>query len=146
MCIRDRFDRTRTSEWGSKGTDNNGIKYTPISPGSVQALAGTSGSSRMDLALVAAFFQKPTSVFLIADGEPEDVSAVVSDYAEWLSISDIPKLFIDADPGAILTGVQREFCRNWPNQKEITVPGSHFIQEDSPHEIGQAIAEWVKVI
>ena len=64
------FDRTRTSEWGSKGTDNNGIKYTPILPGAVQALAGTSGSSRMDLALVAAFFQKPSSVFLIADGEP----------------------------------------------------------------------------
>lgn len=64
------FDRTRTSEWGTRGADNNGIKYTPILPGSVQALAGTSGSSRMDLALVAAFFQKPSSVFLIADGEP----------------------------------------------------------------------------
>ncbi|MBT7981244.1 MAG: hypothetical protein HN584_01655 [Akkermansiaceae bacterium] len=64
------FDRTRTSEWGTRGADNNGIKYTPILPGAVQALAGTSGSSRMDLALVAAFFQKPSSVFLIADGEP----------------------------------------------------------------------------
>ncbi len=64
------FDRTRTSEWGPKGTDNNGIKYTPISPGAIKALAGTSGGSRMDLALIAAFFQKPSSVFLIADGEP----------------------------------------------------------------------------
>ena len=76
------------------------------------------------------------------DGEPEDVVAIVGEYAAWLSQSDIPKLFINADPGAILTGAQRQFCRTWPNQREVTVPGVHFIQEDSPAEIGQAIAEW----
>ena len=64
------FDRTRTSEWGAKGKDNNGISYFPIMPDSIKALAGTSGGSRMDLALVAAFLQKPSSVFLIADGAP----------------------------------------------------------------------------
>lgn len=64
------FDRTRTSQWGLRGVDSTGVKYTPISSGMVKALAGTSGGSRMDLALVAAFFQKPSSVFLIADGEP----------------------------------------------------------------------------
>ncbi len=80
------------------------------------------------------------------DGEPEDVAKVVSDYADWLSVSDIPKLFIDADPGAILTGEQREFCRKWPNQTEIKVSGSHFIQEDSPYEIGKAISEWMQHI
>ena len=53
-----------------------------------------------------------------------------------------PKLFINADPGAILTGAQREFCRSWPNQREVTVKGIHFIQEDSPHEIGAAIRDW----
>jgi len=77
------------------------------------------------------------------DGEPEDVVAIVRDYGEWLSGSDVPKLFINADPGAILIGPQRDFCRSWPNQEEVTVKGSHFIQEDSPHEIGTAIADWL---
>jgi haloalkane dehalogenase len=76
------------------------------------------------------------------DGEPADVVQIVTDYGKWLSESDVPKLFVNADPGAILTGKAREFCRSWPNQKEVTVAGSHFIQEDSPDEIGQAIAEW----
>ena len=76
------------------------------------------------------------------EGEPADVVAIVDEYAAWLSQSELPKLFINAEPGAILTGAQREFCRAWPNQREVTVPGVHFIQEDSPAEIGQAIAEW----
>ena len=76
------------------------------------------------------------------EGEPPDVVALVSEYAEWLSQTLTPKLFVNAEPGAILTGPQREFCRAFPNQREVTVPGVHFIQEDSPHEIGAAIAEW----
>ncbi len=68
------------------------------------------------------------------DGEPADVVAIVDAYARWLAVSDLPKLFINADPGVILAGAQREFCRAWPNQREITVKGSHFIQEDSPAE------------
>ena len=76
------------------------------------------------------------------DGEPADVVQVVADYGDWLAGSDLPKLFINAEPGAILTGPQREFCRSWPNQQEVTVKGIHFIQEDSPAEIGQAIAQW----
>jgi haloalkane dehalogenase len=76
------------------------------------------------------------------DGEPADVVEIVSRYAEWLASSDVPKLFINADPGTILVGRQREFCRAWPNQREVTVKGLHFIQEDSPAEIGQAIAQW----
>ena len=75
-------------------------------------------------------------------GEPADMVQLVSEYAEWLSRSQVPKLFVNAEPGAILTGPQREFCRTWPNQTEVTVKGSHFIQEDSPTEIGQAIAGW----
>ena len=78
------------------------------------------------------------------DGEPADVMAIVQAYADWLAQSDLPKLFINADPGAILVGRQREFCRGWPNQDEVTVPGIHFIQEDSPDEIGTAIADWLK--
>jgi len=77
------------------------------------------------------------------EGEPEDVTEIVGSYAVWLRQSPIPKLFVNADPGAILVGEQREFCRTWPNQTEVTVPGIHFIQEDSPDEIGQAIADWL---
>jgi haloalkane dehalogenase len=78
------------------------------------------------------------------DGEPADVTEIVEAYAGWLRDAPVPKLFVDADPGAILTGAQREFCRTWPNQTEVTVRGSHFVQEDSPEEIGQAIAEWLR--
>jgi haloalkane dehalogenase len=77
-------------------------------------------------------------------GEPADVVAIVQAYADWLATSDVPKLFINADPGAILVGAQRAFCRSWPNQHEVTVKGSHFIQEDSPGEIGQAIKSWLE--
>ena len=77
------------------------------------------------------------------DGQPEDVAALVEDYSEWLSVSEIPKLFINADPGVILTGAQREFCRGWKNQEEVTVRGSHFVQEDSPQEIGEAICAFL---
>ena len=77
------------------------------------------------------------------EGEPEDVTRIVSRYAESLAKSKVPKLFINAEPGAILIGAQREFCRSWPNQKEVTVPGSHFIQEDSPDAIGEAMYEWL---
>ena len=80
------------------------------------------------------------------DGTPANVVEIVQAYADWLAEADLPKLFINAEPGAILTGEQREFCRSWPNQTEVTVSGNHFLQEDSPHEIGQAIAKWRKTI
>lgn len=76
------------------------------------------------------------------DGEPADVVEIVESYAQWLPSSEVPKLFVNADPGAILIGPQRKFCRTWSNQREVTVSGAHFIQEDSPAEIGAAIAEW----
>lgn len=78
------------------------------------------------------------------DGEPAEVVAVVADYAAWLSTSHVPKLLVVAEPGAILRGAPLEFCRTWPNQDEVTVSGIHFVQEDSPDEIGQAIAEWIR--
>ncbi len=77
------------------------------------------------------------------DGEPRDVAKIANDYAKWLASSPIPKLFINAEPGSILVGAQREFCRTWPNQQEVTVRGHHFVQEDSPAEIGQAIAAFL---
>jgi len=78
------------------------------------------------------------------DGEPADVVAVVEDYSAWLAKSDIPKLFINANPGSILVGRQRDLCRTWPNQTELTVKGLHFVQEDSPNEIGQSIAAFLR--
>ena len=78
------------------------------------------------------------------NGEPEDVVSIVDDYSEWLAQSDVPKLFVNAEPGAILTGSQREVCRAWPNQEEVTVRGAHFVQEDSPDEIGEAVATFVR--
>jgi len=75
-------------------------------------------------------------------GEPADVVEVVEAYSSWLSQSDLPKLFINADPGSILIGPQRDFCRSWPNQTEVTVKGLHFIQEDSPDEIGKAVSDF----
>jgi len=81
------------------------------------------------------------------DGEPADVVEIVSAYGDWLASSDSPpKLFIDADPGTILIDKQREFCRSWPNQEEIQVKGLHFIQEDAPKEIGQAVKRFVEKV
>ncbi|MEM8815727.1 MAG: haloalkane dehalogenase [Pseudomonadota bacterium] len=77
------------------------------------------------------------------DGEPEDVHAVVEEYSAWLRQCETPKLFINADPGSILVGEQREYCRQFRNQEEVTVAGLHFIQEDSPGEIAKAINEWL---
>lgn len=77
------------------------------------------------------------------DGDPADVVAIVDAYAQWMAQNEIPKLFVNADPGAILVGPQREFCRSWKNQTEVTVKGSHFIQEDSPDEISDALVQWM---
>ena len=76
-------------------------------------------------------------------GEPANVVALVQQYAQWLSTSPVPKLFVNAEPGSILVGTQREFCRTWPNQQEVTVPGLHFIQEDAGAATGQAVAAWL---
>jgi haloalkane dehalogenase len=89
----------------------------------------------------------PTLVWpreLPIEGVPADVVKIVESYAEWLAESDLPKLFINADPGAQIVGRIRDVCRGWPNQREVTVPGIHFIQEDSPEQIGAAIREFVR--
>ncbi len=78
------------------------------------------------------------------EGEPADVHRIVSDYADWLASDESPPtLFLNAEPGSILVGPQREFCRSWPNQDEATIAGAHFVQEDSPDEIGTAVADWI---
>jgi haloalkane dehalogenase len=76
-------------------------------------------------------------------GEPADVVQIAAAYSQWMAENDIPKLFINADPGAILIDAPRDFCRSWKNQTEVTVPGSHFIQEDAGPAIGRAVAGWI---
>jgi haloalkane dehalogenase len=91
----------------------------------------------------------PTLVWarqLPIDGEPADIAAIVERYGAWLSKSTFPKLFIAADPGALLVGRAREFCRGWPNQREVSVPGIHYVQEDSPAEIGLALRQFLRDI
>ncbi len=78
------------------------------------------------------------------EGHPADVDAIVRTYGEWLATGTVPKLFVNAEPGAILVGAQRDWCRSWPNQQEVTVPGIHFIQEDSGPQIGRAINRWLE--
>jgi haloalkane dehalogenase len=79
-------------------------------------------------------------------GEPKDVVEIVKSYSQWLQTSDIPKLFINAEPGAILVRRMREVARTFPNQSEETVLGTHFIQEDSPAEIADAIRRWLPTL
>ncbi|SFS17616.1 haloalkane dehalogenase [Dyella sp. OK004] len=88
----------------------------------------------------------PTLVWpreLPIEGEPADVVTAVEQYGQWMAQSSLPKLFISAEPGAVLTGRARAFCRTWPNQHEVTVPGIHYIQEDAPFEIGLALRQFV---
>jgi haloalkane dehalogenase len=81
------------------------------------------------------------------EGEPADVSAIAADYADWLGKSDVPKLFLKAEPGAILANDDLVgLVRGWPALTEVTVAGIHFVQEDSPDEIGQAIVDWMATI
>ncbi|MBI2516337.1 MAG: haloalkane dehalogenase [Opitutae bacterium] len=91
--------------------------------------------------------RRPTLVWpreLPIDGQPADVAAIVEKYGRWLATSPLPKLLISATPGALLTGRALDFCRTWPNQREVTVSGIHYLQEDSPHEIGAALREFIQ--
>jgi haloalkane dehalogenase len=78
------------------------------------------------------------------DGNPSDVAQLIANYSKWLSESQIPKLFINADPGVFITGRVRKLCSDWPNQQEVTVNGLHFLPEDSPEAVARAVARWLK--
>jgi haloalkane dehalogenase len=91
----------------------------------------------------------PTLVWpreLPIEGEPADVVAIVEDYGAWLAHSPVPKLFVNAEPGSLLVGRARELCRTWPNQREVTVKGIHFIQEDAPAEIAAALKTFLREV
>jgi len=78
------------------------------------------------------------------DNHPKEVNDLVEKYSKFMIKSNINKLFINAEPGSILIGRQRDFCRKWTNQKEVTVKGKHFIQEDSSQEISNEIKNWIE--
>jgi len=94
--------------------------------------------------------RRPTLTFpreIPIEGKPADVAEIVAAYSNWLAKSDVPKLFIKAEPGALLAGgANLATARSWPSQTEVTVKGVHFVQEDSPDEIGRAIAAWMKAL
>jgi haloalkane dehalogenase len=119
-------------------------------PGSIQRdLSGEEMDHYRSPYLAPGESRRPTLTWpreLPIDGQPTDVVAIVADYANWLADSDVPKLFINAEPGAHLTGRMREAVRRWPNQHEITVGGLHFVPEDSPDEIGTAVADFVRTL
>ena len=80
------------------------------------------------------------------DGEPTDVHDIVVANAAWMAATSVPKLFVNADPGALLTGPLRESARAWPHQREVTVPGLHFLPEDSPDAIAAALVDWIPTL
>lgn len=93
--------------------------------------------------------RRPTLTFprdLPIGGTPEHMVQISQEFSDWMAATEVPKLFINGDPGAVLFGARREFCRTWKNQEEVTVVGRHFLQEDSPAEIGVAIANWLQRI
>ncbi|MCY3950405.1 MAG: haloalkane dehalogenase [Acidimicrobiaceae bacterium] len=118
-----------------------------VLPGSIQRKLSDEEMNEYRRPFVEPEHRRPTLTWprqIPIEGEPADVTQIVTDYGEWLAGSDVPKLLVNADPGAILNGPQLEYCRTWPNQTEVTVAGNHFCQEDSPDEIGQAIADWLQ--
>ena len=120
-----------------------------ILPGSIQRTLSDDEMARYRAPFTTPDTRLPTLQWpreIPLDGEPRDVHEIVSAYADWLSQASVPKLFVNTEPGAILVGAQREFCRTWPNQTETTVAGVHFPQEDSPTQIASAIGEFLERI
>ena len=134
------------SEAGESMVIEKNLFVEAVLPGSILRTLSDEEMSEYRRPFIEPKHRRPTLTWprqIPIEGEPADVVKIVDYYAEWLSGSELPKLFINADPGAILIGEQREFVRSWPNLTEVTVSGNHFLQEDSPHEIGSAIAEWL---
>jgi haloalkane dehalogenase len=118
-----------------------------ILPGSVIRKLGAEEMIAYRMPYLEREARLPTLVWprqIPVEGEPADVVAVVESYGKWLARSELPKLLVLSEPGAIMRGRTREFCRSWPNQREVTVKGGHFLQEDSPAQIGVALAGFVR--
>lgn len=146
-AARDMFRAFRTAEGENLILGGNAF-VEGVLPGAVLRDLGQEEMDEYRRPFIAEHERWPTLEWprqLPIEGEPADVAEIAEAYTEWLSTSDVPKLFVNAEPGALVTGEQRERVRSFPNQTEVTVAGSHFIQEDSPHEIGRAIADWLPI-
>jgi haloalkane dehalogenase len=143
---RDRIFRALRSEEGEKLVSEQNVFVEAVLPKSVLRRLQAAEMDAYRLPFLEPASRTPMLTWareLPLDGSPSDVVQVVEKYGRWLATSPIPKLFINAEPGALLTGRAREFCRTWPNQREITVPGIHYVQEDAPHEIGSAVQKFI---
>jgi len=140
------FFRAMRSEAGEEMVMTKNLFVEAILPGSVLRTLSDEEMTEYRRPFLDEQHRRPTLTWprqIPIDGEPADVVEIVQAYADYMATAEMPKLFINAEPGSLLTGAQREFARTWPNQTEITVKGIHFIQEDSADEIGQAIASWL---
>ncbi len=134
----------RTTEGFAEAVANNFFMESVFTKGIIRTL------SDEELAVYAGRFTTPNAIVptvqlpceIAFDGSPADNHEIIQDYAEWLAESEVPKLFINTTEGHALIGRNREFCRTWPNQTEVTVAGRHYYQEDSPNDLGRAIARW----
>jgi haloalkane dehalogenase len=143
---RDKFFRALRSAEGEKLVFDDNFFIEAILPKSILRQLSEPEMDAYRAPFRAREQRLPTLVWpreLPIEGEPEDVVSIVEAYGAWLAQSQLPKLFIAAEPGALLVGRARAFCRSWPNQREATVKGIHFVQEDSPNEIGVALRDFV---
>lgn len=147
-AARETFQKFRSPDGEAMVLDNN-VFVESVLPGSIlrQLSAAEMAEYRRPFANPGED-RRPTLTWprqLPIDGQPADVVEIVQAYADWLSTdASVPKLFVNAEPGALIRGGLRDFCRTWPNQQEVTVPGAHFIQEDSADAIGAALAAWLQ--
>lgn len=146
-AVRDVF-RALRSPAGEEMILNNNLFVEKILPGGIlRELSDAEKAAYNRPFLNAGEDRRPTLSFsrqIPLDGEPADVAQIVNEFGNWLQQSQVPKLWIHGNPGAVETETVRQFCSTWPNQAEVTVKGKHFLQEDSPGEIGEAIKEFVK--
>jgi len=144
---RDVFERLRSPAGENLALEQNFFVEVHMPNGIVRTLSADEMAVYVKPFAAPGEDRRPTLSWarqLPIDGDPPDVDGIVRNYSRWLARSEVPKLFINADPGALLTGRPRELCRTWPHQTEITVPGKHFVQEDSPDQIGESIRQFVQ--
>jgi len=143
-AYRERFIYMRTEDGFAEAVAENFFINTVFANGIIRTLTDAElavYSERFSTAdAIVPTVQLPREIAF--DGEPADNHQIIQDYADWLSVTEVPKLFVNTTQGHALLGRNREFCRTWPNQTEITIDGKHYYQEDSPHELGQALADW----
>jgi haloalkane dehalogenase len=144
---RDQIFRALRSEQGEQLVFDKNVFVETILPGRIARRLSDAEMDAYRKPFLRREARMPTLVWpreLPIEGEPADVIAIVERYGAWLSRSQIPKLFINAEPGSLVMGRLRDLCRSWPNQREVTVQGFHFIQEDAPSEIGAALRAFME--